>query len=89
MDPYAHDWREVIGRLKVPAGLVSDPYRGEDRSNRYWRLGKTLQARGATADEVATVIWDSVPWISKTSGMSDDARRAKLAREISRMFGKR
>ena len=68
---------------------MSDPYRGEDRSNRIWRLGKTLQARGATADEVATVIWDSVPWISKTSGMSDDARRAKLAREISRMFGKR
>ena len=88
VDPYAHDWREVVGRLKVPAGLVSDPYRGEDRSNRYWKLGCLLRDRGADTNEVTSVIWYSVPWISKTTGMNEDAKRTKLAREISRMFGK-
>jgi hypothetical protein len=76
-----HDWREVCQRLScwsLRATVKSTVQQGK-RSDVIWLIAKTLQAKGATPSEVASVLRASRCWTDK-HGDNEVALRKEVAR---------
>jgi hypothetical protein len=79
------DARRVAAKYKrkFDSDLMDTAMRGK-RSDVIWKLGKQLQAVGATADEIATLLYASAAWQSKHGVHSQRV----LSGEVGRILAK-
>jgi hypothetical protein len=76
-------WRALARAFGVPIDRVTDPVRDGRRSTVAWIIGREMRRRGASPEQVATVLWASRCFRDKRGDS-----RAALREEVRRIFEK-